>query len=719
MLSPAEQRIIQLELTNACPLRCSNCTRFCGHHARPFFMDLATFRRAVSATRDYPGMVGIMGGEPTLHPQFEKLARYFASKVNPSVYGARPEGLGPLRRFEDYRERCLSNSRPASRRGLWSSLGEGYRRHYELIQDAFEYQCLNDHSHDGAHVPLLVASSELPIPEERRRALIESCWINRLWSASVTPRGVFFCEIAAALDMLFGELFDDDRGGRPIEAGWWRMRPEDFGNQLRWCELCGAAMPLPMRPASDGRDDVSPGNLERLRAVGSPKIRAGQYEVFDVRAYDAAAYDPVASDPECYLPDTGTGKDESMRISLKTEQSLRPRRIDAVLVCVGYADYLRVTLPWNRRNFERVVVATTPSDRETQKVCADLNAECVQSGSLHHDGAPFNKGRLLNDAYAELEDPEWVLILDADVLLPMDWRGQIEQLILNPGCIHHTRRLETGDQHRNRAVHALATSGAKWKRAYGNVPLELVYDVGETAGFFQLVNARAESLLKHKTFYPVEYPTAGKSDVIFGARWPKRKRLNLPFPAFDVFHFPHGPARNARNWKGRTSPRISAPLWRPAPEVTAGGWRVLLRGWRPELWGTGILDDACNFGTLLPEHVESLRLTNLDTQEALEVDLQGDPGRIHEGVSVRCASRPGLQHGMWLGRLLWSFDAFHLGLAAGEKLDRRGSIILDGAGERGGFGFGHRQFVDDGPGYAWGVDTAAGGIEIACQGEAK
>ena len=36
----SEMTIIQIEVTNACWLKCSNCTRHVGHHKNPFFMDL-------------------------------------------------------------------------------------------------------------------------------------------------------------------------------------------------------------------------------------------------------------------------------------------------------------------------------------------------------------------------------------------------------------------------------------------------------------------------------------------------------------------------------------------------------------------------------------------------------------------------------------------------------------------------------------------------------
>ena len=84
MISPAQMKIIQIEVTNACIHHCSNCTRFCGLHETTFMMNMKEFQNAVDSLHDYPGIVGIMGGEPTLNPHFAEMAEY--------LFHARPEG---------------------------------------------------------------------------------------------------------------------------------------------------------------------------------------------------------------------------------------------------------------------------------------------------------------------------------------------------------------------------------------------------------------------------------------------------------------------------------------------------------------------------------------------------------------------------------------------------------------------------------------------------
>ena len=40
---------IQIEVTNACHMHCADCTRFVGHHKKPFFMDLPMIEKAIDS----------------------------------------------------------------------------------------------------------------------------------------------------------------------------------------------------------------------------------------------------------------------------------------------------------------------------------------------------------------------------------------------------------------------------------------------------------------------------------------------------------------------------------------------------------------------------------------------------------------------------------------------------------------------------------------------
>ena len=110
----------------------------------------------------------------------------------------------------------------------------------------------------------------------------DNCWWQRLLgSPSVTPKGGFFCEVAASMDMLF-----DGPGGWKIEKDWWKRGPEDFKEQLMWCEYCSGAFCDLERDANEGKDDVSPYMYKRLEAIGSPKLKKGNVILHDPKDND-------------------------------------------------------------------------------------------------------------------------------------------------------------------------------------------------------------------------------------------------------------------------------------------------------------------------------------------------------------------------------------------------------------------------------------------------
>ena len=54
MIPPREQWAVQVDVTSACPRRCSNCTRpAVAHLSEPFFMPLQQFVQALEALRPF------------------------------------------------------------------------------------------------------------------------------------------------------------------------------------------------------------------------------------------------------------------------------------------------------------------------------------------------------------------------------------------------------------------------------------------------------------------------------------------------------------------------------------------------------------------------------------------------------------------------------------------------------------------------------------------
>tara|TARA_B100001121_G_scaffold148252_1_gene129863 strand:+ start:57 stop:971 length:915 start_codon:yes stop_codon:yes gene_type:complete len=250
-----ENTVIHIDVTNACWLKCTNCTRHVGHHRKSYFMDLDYVRKAIDSLHDFPGRIGLMGGDPTLHPKFDEICKIYSEMI------------------------------PKRNRELWTS-GFNWKKSKDIIFETFDEDRItyNDHSTmDGKHTPLLVSIDEVVEDKDLMWKLIDNCWIQEQWSASINPKGAFFCEVAASLDYLL-----DGPGGYPIERGWWKKTPEEFQDQVdRYCKHCSGA--LPMAAESDGQggrekatiDTISPGMLEKLKKVGSPKINGRNYKLFN------------------------------------------------------------------------------------------------------------------------------------------------------------------------------------------------------------------------------------------------------------------------------------------------------------------------------------------------------------------------------------------------------------------------------------------------------
>jgi hypothetical protein len=281
-----ENTVIQIEITNACHLSCANCTRHVGHHRKPFFMEPEMVRTAIRSLEDFPGRVGIMGGEPCLHPQFLKILAIVRDEI------------------------------PKDRREFWTAGFKWGLYREEILQTFNENRiAYNDHTQpNGKHQPLLVAIDEVVEDPELRRILIDNCPFQARWSASITPKGAFFCEIAASLDWLL-----DGPGGEPVERGWWEATPDDRWFQDQVAEYCGSCSgALPMEAKSDAKggrehsvDVVSQGNLEKLLAAGSPKATRGDVEICrhidedkilkDLKTWDPRSFRPfIAHKPEDY-----------------------------------------------------------------------------------------------------------------------------------------------------------------------------------------------------------------------------------------------------------------------------------------------------------------------------------------------------------------------------------------------------------------------------------
>lgn len=246
---------IQIEITNKCNHRCANCTRFVGHHNNTYFMSLDQVEQAMDSLVGFQGTVGIMGGEPTLHPRFLEILEMLRDKY------------------------------PTEKRQLWTA-GYKWDEYHDEINRTFmaENISYNDHSGDlhVRHQPLLVAIDEVLEDKDLMFQFIDNCWIQNRWSASINTNGAFVCEVAAAMSYLF-----DWEGGLDVVPGWWKIKPgnDRFTYQiLDYCINCSGCLPLPGTFYDKGVSDIiSPLNYKRIKDKTKKPVSAVLFE--SIRSY--------------------------------------------------------------------------------------------------------------------------------------------------------------------------------------------------------------------------------------------------------------------------------------------------------------------------------------------------------------------------------------------------------------------------------------------------
>ena len=232
----------------------------------------------------------------------------------------------------------------------------------------------------------------------------------------------------------------------------------------------------------------------------------------------------------------------------------------AVITCYKYSDYLRETLPENLHSLDSVVVVTGFDDYETQKLCRELNVECVQTDLFTRKGT-FTKAAGINLGLARLEAREWILHLDADIALPRGFRLQVEREYLDKQCIYgadrvHVQGHERWDKHLS--SRHVQHSGFFFVDVPKDFPLgtRLLHNQWGYVpiGFFQMWHIGSNKR------YPDNMPSAERTDMTFAMQWAEQHRRKLVSAI--VYHLDNDVAApRGSNWHGRTT-----PPFRPRPE---------------------------------------------------------------------------------------------------------------------------------------------------------
>lgn len=241
--------------------------------------------------------------------------------------------------------------------------------------------------------------------------------------------------------------------------------------------------------------------------------------------------------------------------------------LECVTVCVDYADILKLTIPFNRHLFDKWVIVTAPHDKETQDLCKYYKIHHIVTDKFYENGDAFNKGKAINEGFKELRRTDWVLHLDADIILPANFRQICKEDQLQKDAIYGIDRVDViGDDKIFELLASKHSQIMKWTY----LDLKLFNQFNPTfrlhnlnrgynvIGFFQLFHSsymkEKQELFKPLEWYPTEHNDAARTDVGFQLKWDLNKRLF--YPGIIGYHLMTENLGKGANWQGRTTRRV-------------------------------------------------------------------------------------------------------------------------------------------------------------------
>ena len=239
--------VLQIWITRACDKACFHCTQGSQFRGKPGMITPEQYETALESIQGYFGVVGMFGGNPALHPQFELLCDILKKYVpyeQRGIWCNHPKGKGSLMR--EIFNPAVSNLNVHQDQSAWDEFLQDWPELKSHIGDN-----LKGLEQDSRHGPPLVAMQDLIADENERWDLIADCDINKYWSSMIcVVRGnlrAFVCEIMGSQAMLHQDNPNWMGTGRPmpdyglpVENGWWKKPIQSYENQIALhCHACG------------------------------------------------------------------------------------------------------------------------------------------------------------------------------------------------------------------------------------------------------------------------------------------------------------------------------------------------------------------------------------------------------------------------------------------------------------------------------------------------
>jgi len=277
MKSPRDRRpniwlngVLQIWVTRACDRACFHCTQGSQLRGKPSMITPDQFEKACDSLKDYFGVVGMFGGNPAIHPQFETLCEIMRAKIpfqQRGLWCNHPRGKGSIARITFNPQ--FSNLNVHQDQEAWDEFKRDWPECTPYLKGLDQ---------DSRHSPPYVAMKDVIESEEERWKLIANCDVNQFWSALI---GVFrgelrgwFCEIAGAQSMLHENDPNYPDTGVEVKPGWWNKSITEFDAQIRHhCHDCGVPLKGFGQLANGGKhEQVSKTHMDIYRPKSKDRL---------------------------------------------------------------------------------------------------------------------------------------------------------------------------------------------------------------------------------------------------------------------------------------------------------------------------------------------------------------------------------------------------------------------------------------------------------------
>ena len=238
--------------------------------------------------------------------------------------------------------------------------------------------------------------------------------------------------------------------------------------------------------------------------------------------------------------------------------------MQAITVCVDYADILKWTLPANYHQFDKMVVVTEERDEDTISLCKFYDVEYVL--------APGNKGEKINAGIRHLRPGGWIVQMDADIWLPPQTINIIRRLDLDETALYGIDRCMCTDY--DEFVRFLDGKSQPYAEKFFTVP---PFDISPRVcqhygkgyipiGYFQLWHPLGSSRFTYPTIHDYDGIYA-RTDVQHAVTFQRRHLI----PEVLCVHLEQGHNTMGANWNGRTTPTFG-----PFAGVTQNDQKITL-----------------------------------------------------------------------------------------------------------------------------------------------